>query len=314
MSGFHRWCRRCGWQGTYASAAKGDYAKRRHSCEKWTAKLAGQQRHAERFAAVDRTPKPCLHKRADHQHGTRAAYVLDRCRCFPCSTANAQAETHRERQKAYGRYDKYVDAQPVRDHVRALMAQGMGWKRVAAAAGVSGSSMWKLMPPQETHRDKIAASRARRYAKARGWLPPLALDDELLDRPFEGALEVEVGDDIDEVAIQRRMGGDKSVWLSNVEKRELRRRWYAAGRTGADLERICGMASARERNHAMKAQRRGAGQPCRSGDEGWLRVRLQAIRAAFVWERRKPRSSCKRGHHGAVAFVAIAAGANVQDG
>jgi ParB/RepB/Spo0J family partition protein len=27
-----RWCRTCGWKGTYSSVAKADYAKRRHSC------------------------------------------------------------------------------------------------------------------------------------------------------------------------------------------------------------------------------------------------------------------------------------------
>jgi transcriptional regulator with XRE-family HTH domain len=351
---FHRWCRRCGWKGTYATAAKGDYAKRRHSCEKWAEKIAGRQRRVERFAAVDRTPKPCLHKIADHQHGTRAAYVLDACRCLPCSAANAEAETARERQKAYGRYDRYVDAEPVRTHVLELGRQGMGLKRVAKAAGVSTGTLSKLvfgvyastgtgggrngpgrrvrrpskrvlrttaekllavrldladgakitaedaigvrrrvralvalgwsqskladrlgiqrsnfhlatdargvtvatmraveelydelsmtLPPQDTHRDRIAASRARNYAKARGWLPPLALDDDLIDRPCEGVLEVEVEDYLDEQAIWRRMHGDRSVRLTKAEKRELVRRAREAGWSYRDLETRAGIA------------------------------------------------------------------------
>lgn len=141
----HRWCRRCGWKGTYNTAARADYARRRHSCQKWAAKLAGQKRLAERMASIDRTPKPCQHKEADHQHGTRACYVLDRCRCEPCAKANAEAEMWRERQKAYGRYAKYVDADPVRAHVRRLGEQGMGLKRVAAASGVSTGTLSKLM-------------------------------------------------------------------------------------------------------------------------------------------------------------------------
>jgi transcriptional regulator with XRE-family HTH domain len=360
VSSYHRWCRRCGWKGTYDTPARGDYAKRKHSCEKWTAKLAGQQRLAERLAKVDRTPKPCLHKRADHEHGTRAAYVLDRCRCLPCSKANATAETQRERQKAYGRYDKYVDAAPVRAHVLALGEQGMGLKRVAKAAGVSTGTLSKLVfgvyadtgtgggrngagervrqpskrvlrttaekvlavelaladgaqvdatgttrrvralvalgwsqsklaeqlgiarsnfhlatgtrpsvlagtaravadlydelsmkiPPAATHRDRISVSRARRYAKARGWLPPLALDDEHLDDPTykPGSLApdvVEGGDVLDEAAILRRMAGDKNVRLTKAEKAELVRRWIASGRSLNECERITGITQVR---------------------------------------------------------------------
>lgn len=278
----HRWCRRCGWKGTYDSPGRANYSKRQHSCERQLARAAAHARGQQRQDSVDRTPKPCHHPRADHQHGTRACYVCDRCRCLPCAKANAEAEQQRERAKAYGRYDKYIDAEPVRAHVRALSARGMGWKRVAAAAGVSTSSMWKLLygkrradgtqkpsarilrtngerllavrldvadgalvhhpvgvtrrmqalvalgwsqqklatrlgisrsnfrltsyqwaitsgtaaraialydelsmqlPPQEHHRDKIAASRARGYAAQRGWVPPLAWDDDTIDDP-----------------------------------------------------------------------------------------------------------------------------------
>lgn len=340
---FHRWCRRCGWKGTYSTAGRGDYAKRKHSCERWTVKLAGRQRNAARLD-VDRTPKPCLHKIAEHQHGTYACYTLDLCRCLPCAAAVREYEQNRIRQQAYGRWDNYVDAEPARAHIRSLMDAGMGLKRIVAVGGSSQGQLWKLLygkkradgsrtpskrlrkdvakrllaiqldladgakisvadavgvrrriralvalgwsqsklaerlgigranfhlatdvrgvtiatmravevlydelsmtlPPNGSHRDKIAASRARRYAQERGWKPPLALDDELLDRPYDG--EVVVQDDtpdIDEVAIQRRMAGDRSVRLSNAEKRELRRIWYDAGRSGADLERVCGMA------------------------------------------------------------------------
>lgn len=352
----HRRCRTCGWSGTYDSAKRGDYAKRKHSCEKWVAKLAGQARRAERQSRIDRTPKPCLHKEADHQHGTRACYVLDRCRCLLCSKANSDAEIGRSRQKAYGRYDKYVDAQPVRDHVTALGAQGMGLKRVAKAAGVSTGTLSKLMfgvyapgaggrngkgdlirppskrvlrvtadkisavtldladgaqvdstgttrriralvalgwsqsklgtrlgiapsnfhlaagtrsavlagtaravtalyeelsmtvLPQASHRDKIAASRSRSYAKARGWLPPLALDDDRLDDPAykPGSLAPDADSNaLDETAILRRMGGDRNVRLTKSEKVELHRRWVASGRSLAEMERHTGINSHR---------------------------------------------------------------------
>lgn len=35
----------------------------------------------------DRPTRDCQCKRANHQHGTRTAYVVDRCRCDPCREA-----------------------------------------------------------------------------------------------------------------------------------------------------------------------------------------------------------------------------------
>lgn len=79
------------------------------------------------------------------QHGTRAKYVVEKCRCDECREANRVAAAERTRLKAYGRYESYIDAAPARAHVNALGAQGMGWKRVARAAGLSPSTVWKLM-------------------------------------------------------------------------------------------------------------------------------------------------------------------------
>ena len=58
----------------------------------------------------------------------------------------------RTRQTAYGRWQPYVDAQPVRDHINTLRAQGMGWKRVAEVANVEPSVLWKI-PVSYTHLD-----------------------------------------------------------------------------------------------------------------------------------------------------------------
>lgn len=79
------------------------------------------------------------------QHGTRAKYVVDKCRCESCREANRACERERNRLQAYGRWEPYTDAQPARAHVKALGAQGMGWKRVAGAAGLSTSVVWKLL-------------------------------------------------------------------------------------------------------------------------------------------------------------------------
>lgn len=77
-------------------------------------------------------------------HGTRVKYVIDKCRCDDCREASRAAEAIRRRDRAYG-IQSYIDAQPARDHVSALGQQGMGWKRVARTAGLSPSTVWKLM-------------------------------------------------------------------------------------------------------------------------------------------------------------------------
>ena len=79
-----------------------------------------------------------------HHHGTRLGYIRDHCRCNDCRAAAARYEKARKRRNAYGR-SLVVDATPARDHVRALMAQGMGWKRIASLAGVSQSTLGAVL-------------------------------------------------------------------------------------------------------------------------------------------------------------------------
>lgn len=142
---FQRRCARCGWEGTYDTAGRANYAKRRHSCSKREdAMVRAAQREAQE-ALIDRTPKPCLHKYANHQHGERATYVLDKCRCMPCTEANREKANERYRLKAYGRYNKYVSAEFVRDHLRELGEYGIGLKRVAKLSGVSTGTLSKIM-------------------------------------------------------------------------------------------------------------------------------------------------------------------------
>lgn len=116
-----------------------------HSCAKQIARAAAAERGRARMAAIDRAPKACLHKETDHQHGTYACYTLDKCRCIPCAEAASAYEQDRTRQQAYGRWNGYVDAEPARKHVRALMDAGMGLKRIVAVGGASQGTLWKLM-------------------------------------------------------------------------------------------------------------------------------------------------------------------------
>lgn len=82
-------------------------------------------------------------------HGTRAKYVRDRCRCDACRTANTRRLAEWRRRKAEeshgARPPSLVDAGPARRHVRALMDAGVGWKRVAELSGVAPSVVSKLI-------------------------------------------------------------------------------------------------------------------------------------------------------------------------
>lgn len=138
-------CEDCGHTTTSKTEKLAAHGIHMHSCEKTRRKEASRARRLARSAAVDRTPKPCLHKRANHVHGTHACYVLDRCRCTDCTRASADYEKHRKRLHAYGRFTHLVDAQPARDHVHELIAQGLGLKTLANISGVSGGALSRLM-------------------------------------------------------------------------------------------------------------------------------------------------------------------------
>jgi hypothetical protein len=106
-----------------------------------------------------------------------------------------------------------VDATGTRRRIQALVACGWSQARLAVRLGMLPSNfgelvyrrpavtaataraterlyaeLWDQGPPESSHREKIAASRARRYAAARGWPPPAAWDciDDPQAVPAEG--------------------------------------------------------------------------------------------------------------------------------
>lgn len=233
-----------------------------------------------------RITRPCTHG-GIHTHGTRVAYVKDRCRCEDCTTASRIAEQKRRRARLYGIDAGLADAQPIRDHLAILSEAGVGYKRASELAGVSltvvqtilyhhpdrphagpakrvkrdtaekllavqpvlenardhtpvqsrGAArriqalvargwsqaklaeragitdqrmrpildgtpaaartvrainalyeeLWDQAPPEATHRERVAASRARNRAAQLGWVPPAAWDDiDHDDQPYQG--------------------------------------------------------------------------------------------------------------------------------
>jgi hypothetical protein len=90
--------------------------------------------------------RDCEHKRARHKHGHYLAYVLDQCRCDPCTAAQTAREAARAEAKRLGTYDSgRVDAGPVREHIEGLRAKGYGLKTIAKLAGVSNATLGKII-------------------------------------------------------------------------------------------------------------------------------------------------------------------------
>lgn len=263
-----------------------------------------------------------------YEHGTYAKYKLDNCRCYPCCGAGSAYRMNRSRAIAYGTWQPFVDAGPVRRHVEHLRECGLGLRRIAELAGLSLTQMrvlmnglgakapskrirptaaqailgveptpdnlapkthidaagshrrlqalvcvgwsqsklagrlgmsvgsfgtlmrtsritvgkarqirgiyddlWDQAPPESTHHDKIAASRARNYAAAHGWLPPMAWDDELIDLPtaeFAAELDRQIAQ-MDEAELQRcryarwSLGERSPLIVAGAREKERRR-------------------------------------------------------------------------------------------
>lgn len=109
-----------------------------------------------------------------HPHGTEARYQGGpdeddvpgkRCRCADCQRAHDREWwNNRYRMLAYGRWQPFVDAGPARDHVKLLGRYGIGWKRVAALAGLSQTCVHSLIygawprPPSRRIRPETEAA------------------------------------------------------------------------------------------------------------------------------------------------------------
>lgn len=102
-----------------------------------------------RSAADLAAGKPC---------GTRVRYYAG-CRCQACRAANTAYARERQAARARGEGNHIVSAEPAREHLAWLSAQGVGHKTAADAAKVAGSIVTKIVYGQRT---KIRAQTERR--------------------------------------------------------------------------------------------------------------------------------------------------------
>jgi transcriptional regulator with XRE-family HTH domain len=90
------------------------------------------------------------------EHGTRAKYVVEKCRCEPCTNANRTYARQRDRQARRVRYGfdepnpAFIDATEAREHLLWLSSVGVGKRRVAELTGVSLSAIDKLRQGNRT--------------------------------------------------------------------------------------------------------------------------------------------------------------------
>lgn len=88
-------------------------------------------------------------------HGTHAKYVLEKCRCAPCTIASRTYN----RQLRHATDLRLVDAAPAREHVQAMMAAGYGYELQAQVTGVAVQTYqnllyggWRLVDGARTRR------------------------------------------------------------------------------------------------------------------------------------------------------------------
>jgi len=117
--------------------------------------------------------------------GTYAAYRKDRCRCYPCCAARQEYADRRAAAQAAGTWQPYTDAEPVRQHVRALAAAGIGAQRAAHLAGLTTRAVETLMKhtPGHTPSPRMRTETARKLLALR----PVAAPDLAHDHcPVDG--------------------------------------------------------------------------------------------------------------------------------
>lgn len=102
-------------------------------------------------------------------HGTYTRYTTGGCRCPRCHTAMLRYNKRRLAAIQRGEWKPFVDAEPVRQHVRDLRAAGMPLETIAALAGVAAGNIYKLF---DASRTKVRAGFADKLLAVTDTAPP----------------------------------------------------------------------------------------------------------------------------------------------
>lgn len=126
----------------------------------------GDARRALRLPSFHDMRKAYVAPDSHRPHGSRAKYTAEKCHCKPCRQANRKAMSERSRLLAYGQWNPFVDAAPVREHIHYLQSCGMGLRTIAAAANVNRKTFQAILKgrpardkgPQDKVRPTVAAA------------------------------------------------------------------------------------------------------------------------------------------------------------
>jgi hypothetical protein len=119
----------------------------------------------------------------------------------------------------------------------------------ARSVGVLYEQLWDKPPTPTGHRELISFNQARNRARALGWLPPMAWDDDTIDDPSATPEVASDHDEVDEIAIERCLAG-KNIGrpLTHAERVVVARRVEQDGRGATALAKLvgCSGTTARE--------------------------------------------------------------------
>lgn len=182
-----------------------------------------------------------------------------------------------------------VDATGTRRRLQALARNGWWQNEIASRSGISRGlvssiqngqervelhvqtavsaiydQLWCALPPAETTTQRHSQAVVATLATRRGWVPPLAWDDDEIDnpkaRPHVGRPHANRGVIVDEVAVERLKQGQK-VPVNKVEQRTAIAQLAAARVPSAEIADRLGMglsSAIRTRNRITAAERQTA--------------------------------------------------------
>lgn len=206
----------------------------------------------------------------DPRHGTNAGAVQHwkdkESPCPPCAQAGYRARKGRRAEPAT------VPAIGARRRLQALLVLGYSYKDLPQRLGVSrravcdwirGKGGGRISRRSHERIDRLyrelcmtpnpdADVRTINAARRNGYAPPLAWDN--IDDPDEQpTYDADPADGLDEIAIWRRLNGDKTVKLSRPEQDEAWRQWEASGKGYDSFEKRTGISANRARKRIQGA-------------------------------------------------------------
>ena len=196
-------------------------------------------------------------------HGA-TRYKTDGCRCDLCRAAVRREFRQRYRAKAMGTFKPtYIDATGTKRRLQALMALGYSTTVIGEGLGTDRRNVLRLLSKPKVAQqtaDKVAAvydelwnrpvpltchtSRLRASAKANGYLPPMAWDDDSIDDPLaEPWQEAAVG--VDWQIVERAVTGKpRGRRLTSAEREAAMQVMAQRGATATGISRALGVHSA----------------------------------------------------------------------